>query len=219
MKKSLILFAVTYLLPPLLWLYFSSLRVREINAEWHKKKRAAGENVIFLLLHEYMLLPLSLNRHQGVWVLVSQHFDGELITRVLHFFGFRTVRGSSTRGGLKALIEMRKRLIKEGGDVAITPDGPRGPRREVKAGAIQLALSTGRPLVLAGVYAPTAWRFKSWDHFCLMKPFSRCTVLYSDPIVPPAEKDPAALNHFALELGRQLDALEREGARILEGRE
>ncbi|MGG7073472.1 lysophospholipid acyltransferase family protein [Campylobacter sp. 9BO] len=109
-------------------------------------------------------------------VIISDHRDGELITKIIKFFGIKTIRGSSSRGGAKALIEAL-REIKNGTDVIITPDGPRGPRHSVADGAVVIAQKTKREIYALNYEASSFWELKSWDKMIIPKPF--CTINFS----------------------------------------
>ncbi len=117
----------------------------------------------------------------GVGVLISEHRDGEIISQVIARFGHFSIRGSSSRGGSRALLEA-VREVKNGHDVAFTPDGPRGPRHSYAPGALMLAQRTGAPIVSIGTYADRLWRLSSWDRFEIPKPFARVTVVYGAPL-------------------------------------
>jgi len=113
--------------------------------------------------------------------MISEHFDGELIARTNRYFGIDAVRGSSKRGGAKALIGAM-RLLKSGYDVAITPDGPRGPRRSVAGGVVALAKKSDA-YILPFSYASTRyWKLGSWDGFIIPKPFSRIDFFVGEPL-------------------------------------
>ena len=118
----------------------------------------------------------------GVSVLVSLSNDGELIARTLHLLGFRTHRGSSSRGGAQGLLGLI-RFVREGGQACIAVDGPRGPLRTVKPGIIEVAGKTGAPVVPARAFASRAWRFRNtWSRSYIPKPFATVTVVCSSPI-------------------------------------
>jgi len=102
--------------------------------------------------------------------------------------GFKAVRGSSSRGGAAALIALR-RVLRAGGDVAITPDGPVGPRYEVQGGVVKLAQSTGVPVVPLHARCSSAWRLNTWDGFMIPKPFSRVTIVFDEALVVPRKLD------------------------------
>jgi lysophospholipid acyltransferase (LPLAT)-like uncharacterized protein len=135
---------------------------------------------VFALWHGELLPLLAQHRDQGVVVLISEHRDGEVIAQIAHALGFRTVRGSTSRGAARALLAIT-RSLQDGDEVAVTPDGPRGPRHTFAPGALVAANRADVPIVAIGVTATRAWRLKSWDAFMIPKPFSRITIVYSDP--------------------------------------
>lgn len=118
--------------------------------------------------------------------MISSSRDGELITAVGSFLGYTAVRGSSTRGGKEATREMVQ-YLEQGKSCAITPDGPRGPRRQMKMGTVQIARLTGCSVVPFGFAAEHPWRLKSWDQFIIPKPFSRGVFVYGEPILIPSQ--------------------------------
>lgn len=155
-------------------------RIRARNAEGWQRMRAEKKPWVFALWHA-VLLPIAYKHsNEGVAVLVSQHRDGELIARVLAAWGNSTVRGSTTRGGSRALLAMIKEL-EQGIPVAVTPDGPKGPAEEFQGGALIAAQRAGVPVIAMAVHADRAWRLKSWDRFMIPKLFARVTFAYGDP--------------------------------------
>ena len=155
-------------------------RVREVNRTPSQKLRDAGHPVIMVLWHGELLPLLWHHRGEGITVLVSEHGDGELLARVAESLGFRTVRGSTSRGAGRALLGMI-RVVQAGGDAGFTPDGPRGPARSFAPGALIVAQRTGAPLVTMRASTSRAWRLRSWDSFMIPKPFARITVAYGSP--------------------------------------
>ncbi len=139
---------------------------------------------VFVFWHgELMMLPfayIDYRKSKNIDTIVSQHHDGEIATKLLHFFGGGTIRGSSSKGGLKALKDAFSSL-KNGRDVGITPDGPRGPRHSVADGAVVIAQKKGVPIVTMNVKMSRCWRFNSWDKFVIVKPFATLDFYYSDP--------------------------------------
>jgi lysophospholipid acyltransferase (LPLAT)-like uncharacterized protein len=117
-----------------------------------------------------MLLPAYHYARPDIKVLISTHADGQLIAEACQRLGFALARGSSTRGGVEAVRDM---LRANDTHLAVTPDGPRGPRRRVQAGVVYLAARTGLPIVPVGFAARRPWRAKSWDRFAVPRPFSR----------------------------------------------
>lgn len=170
---------------PLVRLLGHTWRVQRINKACIDQLRRAQMPIVFALWHGDMLPLLYLHRDEGISVLISEHRDGELIARIAEALGFRTVRGSTSRGAARALAGMVREL-QSGHDVAVTPDGPRGPARSFAPGALVAAQRAAAPVVAVGVSARGAWRLKSWDRFVIPKPFSRVRVAYSDPVMVDA---------------------------------
>jgi len=159
---------------------FLTVRIQTMGEEHLRPFRDAGTPVIFVFWHGRLLPLVHVHRRQQAVVLVSEHGDGEYITRILERLGFGTVRGSSTRGGVRGLKGL-VRAARRGHDLAVTPDGPRGPNREFKPGAITVARMTGLPLIPIGVGASSGWRADSWDRFLVPRPFSTVRVAYGPP--------------------------------------
>lgn len=169
----------------------STWRLRVINAEPHRAVRASGQPVIYTFWHGTMLPLLWQHRKERVAILISEHGDGEIIARIAHSLGYHSVRGSTSRGGERAILGTVREL-ENGRDVAFTPDGPRGPRESFAPGALVVSQRTGAPLVLITVDAPRAWRLTSWDRFLIPKPFARVTIAYEDPLRVEASNARAA---------------------------
>jgi lysophospholipid acyltransferase (LPLAT)-like uncharacterized protein len=167
-------------------------RIRVRNDDALRAMRADREPIVFSLWHGHLLPLLYHHRREGVTVLISEHGDGEIIARVAEGLGFRTVRGSTSRNGARALLEA-SRVIEQRGDLAFTPDGPRGPARKVAPGVAIVAHRTGAPVIAAVAHAHSPWRLSTWDRFEIPRPFSRITIAYSDPLfVDVAEAREAA---------------------------
>ena len=209
-RKSRLLLAI---LTPLYRLWMSTLRVRFLAPEKSRARIEAGEPAIFALWHEGLACTLWVCRKRGLIAMVSRHRDGELVTRLAQKFGFGAERGSSTRGGSSALRGMIERA-KEGHPLAITPDGPKGPRRVAQAGALEIARRSGVPIIPVLPIADRAHRFGSWDRMALPWPFARTLLLYAEPFeVSPEDDGDAAL----AELQKRLDTLsERAEANLVE---
>jgi hypothetical protein len=146
----------------------------------------APERYIYAFWHENLLLPLSRYGRPDIRVLISKHADGQLIAEVARRLGFELVRGSTTRGGVEAIRQMVR--LGQAAHFAVTPDGPRGPRRVVQPGLIYLAARTGLPIVPAGIGFRRPWRMNSWDRFAVPRPFSFMTCVTPEPIHVPAWK-------------------------------
>lgn len=177
---------------PLVRLLGLTWRIRLINNTCIDRLRRERRPIVFTLWHGDLLPLLFHHRGEGVSVLISEHRDGELIARIAESLGFRTVRGSTTRGASRALIGLARQL-EAGHDVAITPDGPRGPARKFAPGALIAAQRACAPLIAVGVVVSKAWRLRSWDRFVIPKPFSTVRIAYSDPVLldAPSARDAA----------------------------
>jgi lysophospholipid acyltransferase (LPLAT)-like uncharacterized protein len=170
---------------PLLYALGWTLRTRELGCmEW--SLRSPRESALWALWHETLLLGTWFFRRRDIHVMISASRDGELIARITHKLGYTPVRGSTSKGALGATRRLVA-CLREGRLTAITPDGPRGPRRRAQPGMIGVARLSGRPLVAIGIAAERAWRLRSWDRFAIPKPFSRVCYAYSDPIYVPRE--------------------------------
>ena len=152
-------------------------RIRVIGDEGLRAERDEGRAVIITLWHGQMLPLLYQHRGEGVAILISEHRDGEIIARIATALGHRTVRGSTTRGAGRALLSM-VRQVESGQDIAVTPDGPRGPAKSFAAGALIVAQRTGAAIIPATVVARSAWRLGSWDRFMIPRPFARVVISY-----------------------------------------
>lgn len=155
-------------------------RFRITNAAPWRELRLRRQPFIFAFWHGTMLPLVWTHRGEGVPVVISEHRDGEIIARIVEKFGFKTIRGSSSRGAARALMGIVREL-EHGSEVAVTPDGPRGPARRFASGALVAAQRVGVPIVGVGVVASHAWRLNSWDRFMIPKPFSRVHVAYTLP--------------------------------------
>lgn len=181
-----------------------TVRIRIENDRAYRPRMQEGKPVIFALWHG-RLLPLGfVHRGQDIVCLASRSADGEYITRVLQHWGFDVVRGSSSSGGDTAFRDLVRR-VRAGHSVAVTPDGPRGPRERLKPGVLQLAQMTNVPLVPLAAAASRAWWFVSWDRFLVPQPFARLHVAYGDPIF--VDRDTKDLTELTARTEATLNAL------------
>jgi len=203
--------AVGWLVALAIRLVYATLRVRVVDDHGVFAARAAGGGpVIVVFWHETLvLIPLLAARWAGrVTALLSRHRDAEIAARALGRLGIGTVRGSSTRGwagALRGLLAARAR----GEDLAIVPDGPRGPRRRVKEGVVQLARATGLPVVAFAAAARPASRLGSWDRLVIPHPFARVVLVGGRPRHVPRDADAAAQAAALADVQADLDALTR----------
>lgn len=161
--------------------------------------------------HDRILLATYFWRFSNYAAMVSESFDGEYIARTSQRFGHGIVRGSSTRGGTKALRQMKNLLKKEKFSLILTIDGPKGPRYEVKSGAILLAKITGVPIIPILVEPKKFWTVNSWDKMQIPKPFTKAKVFVSEPIYVSKDSDKEELENKRLEVQETLDELVKLG--------
>jgi hypothetical protein len=168
-----------------------------------------GKCAIVAFWHGRLLMMPFAYPGQRVTILISQHRDGEYITRVAQWLGFGVVRGSATRGGATAFKQLIQAL-RDGRHVVITPDGPKGPRHQVKSGVIHLARLTGVPILPVAFGAWPRTILKSWDRFLVPHPFGRGVYAWGEPIHVPADADKVAVEKLQSMLADRLDALGME---------
>jgi lysophospholipid acyltransferase (LPLAT)-like uncharacterized protein len=142
-----------------------------------------NEHVIYCFWHEYIVSILPRWGHTPLTVLCSQHRDGEWVNQISESLGFNIVRGSSTRGGSSAIRQMKKNS--KFSSIAVTPDGPRGPRREMAMGPVYLSSLLGLPLVPLGIGMTDPYRLKTWDRFAIPRPSSRIRLIFGPKIFIP----------------------------------
>ncbi|KXK29893.1 MAG: hypothetical protein UZ01_01869 [Candidatus Brocadia sinica] len=178
------------------------IRLLALTIRIHDDPKGFNEKIqtthaIYTFWHCLMLIPAYVGRNKNIQVLISQHSDGEFIAQVIKRLGFGVIRGSSTRGGVRAVKAMVDK-IQEGHPIAITPDGPRGPRFVVQPGSIYLSQKTRLPIVPTTVGLSRYWKLPSWDKFRIPKPFSRAIMMYGDPIYIPPNLSEEETEHYRL---------------------
>ena len=201
--------AAKWLLAP----YYTTIRIvegPEVRARMLRHPRPAG---IYAFWHSHQLSALWHFRRTGAGILISASKDGEYIARIARSVGFVPLRGSSSRlgaAGLKALIE----FARSGRPVAITPDGPRGPRHSIGLGVLAVAQKSGYPVVPVAIGLSSFWELPSWDRFRIPKPFARGYACWGEPLSVPPDADDATLAHLAAELQARMIALEEFADRM-----
>ena len=197
----------------LLYIVFQTLRCRWYGIQKLRELHQRGEGVIYAFWHQRMLAFVYTHRGRKVCVLVSPHRDGELITQVIHRYGFVTVRGSSRRQSVKGLLGMLE-SAKVWRELAITPDGPKGPPYRVQPGVIKIAQWTGRYIVPGAYGASQAWEIPSWDRFLIPLPFSRIAVCVGTPLQVPSCATPQKQRELCLQLERELRKVTEQADRL-----
>lgn len=202
----------------------ATMRIRHVGREGLDDLEAAGERYIHAFWHSRLLFMPYSYRGARIALLISQHRDGEYITRTMlrlrrmHAAGFEVsaVRGSSTRGGAAALRGAVRKL-RDGWDVGITPDGPRGPRHEVQPGVIEIARLSGAAVVPVTFAAHPAWEMSSWDRFLVPRPFARGLFLYGEPMAIPRQAGDGQRAALRSRLEQTLTDLTRRAERDVRG--
>jgi lysophospholipid acyltransferase (LPLAT)-like uncharacterized protein len=161
---------------------------RERGTEHLTELAQAGRPPIFAFWHGRILAATLYFRDRGIVVITSENFDGEWIARIIRRFGYGTARGSTSRGGARALVQLRRDLD-EGRPAAFTVDGPRGPARVAQPGAVWLAGATGHPVVPFHIEASRYWTVNSWDRHQIPKPGSTVAIAIGEPIDVPDTSD------------------------------
>ena len=187
-----------------------TVRFETVGAGYLEAVERAGKVPIYTVWHDRIFLGTYYLQNRQIVVITSQSFDGEYIARFLTSFGFGTARGSSTRGGVGALVEMI-RLMKKGLATAFTIDGPKGPRYVAKSGACLLAKKTGNPILPFSVEAEKFWTVRSWDKLQIPKPFTRARFYYAEPIFVPTDANDEEIEENRIELQSALDKLVERG--------
>ncbi len=181
--------------------------VETLNSSLAGPERPQGR--ILVTWHGRTLIPANLLRNRGYWALISQSRDGEVQNQIFQRFGFQTVRGSTKRGGVRGALQMARK-VKEGGVLAFTPDGPRGPTHKVQPGVILMAEKSGAPIVPVGISASRRWLINSWDSYLIPQPFARAYFLVGEPIYAAKGLDEAGRAAVAVQVECALNRLERE---------
>jgi lysophospholipid acyltransferase (LPLAT)-like uncharacterized protein len=196
-----------------LWVGTLSYRYRPLGPNVDPNRPGFRGRYIYAFWHENILLPAYHYGRPDIWVLISRHADGQLIAEAARHLRFRVVAGSTTRGGAEALRQMVR--LSEHGHLAITPDGPRGPRRRVQPGVVYLSARTGLPIIPIGIAFASAWRMRSWDRFALPRPGSAAACVTTEPIAVPEELGRSGLEDYRLRVEEALHRATVEAEKLV----
>src|SRR5262245_46643273 len=198
------------LAPPLprilLRLLRGTLRIDTVGAEALRARWARGERAIVSFWHNRLLMLPLIADGQPMCIMVSQHRDGEIATNLLGAWGVSTVRGSATRGAVGGFLRLVD-AYRRGSNLAVIPDGPRGPRYVAKPGAVYLAKAVGSPIYPIAYAANRAARLRSWDGLIIPLPFARVLIQFGEPLELPADASDELVEDCRAELERRLNAL------------
>ena len=192
----------------------STLRWRADGLEHLAAVERAGLPPIMAFWHGRILPATVYFRRRGIVVITSENFDGEWIAGIIEKFGYGTARGSTSRGGRKALLQLTRDMA-AGKPAAFTVDGPRGPARVAQPGAVWLAKTTGSPVLPFHIETDRHWTLKSWDRTQIPRPFATAAIAIGEPLYVAREADAAALDDAARTLEQRLQALEARALAML----
>ncbi len=202
---------------PIVALLARTFRWRVEGIEHLHASERTGRPPILAFWHGRILPATWFWRRRGIVVMTSENFDGEWIARIIERFGYATARGSTSRGGRRALIQM-KRDVMAGRETAFTLDGPRGPAKHAQPGAVWLAGATGSPILPFHIESARHWTARSWDATQVPKPFSTVAIAIGAPINVPADADANTLEQARVGLEQTLAVLERRAIDMLADR-
>jgi len=177
---------------------FSTMSIKEIPDGYSQNLERQGKHAIYAFWHAHMLLPAYVGRQRNVKVLISQHRDGEYIAQIVQKLGYSVARGSTTRGGAKALLKMIKKIKEESISLAIL-----------------LGQKTQYPIIPVMIYLAKYWELPSWDRFCIPKPFSKARIFYGNPIMVPPKLEKSDVEEYRVSLERALVKLGNEAERMV----
>jgi lysophospholipid acyltransferase (LPLAT)-like uncharacterized protein len=185
----------------------ATYRWRTEGIEHYDRIVASGKQPILGFWHGRILPATYFFRNRGIFVMISLNFDGEWIGRTIQRFGYGVARGSTSRGGSRALVQLRRELS-QGRPAGFALDGPRGPARVAQPGAVFLAGATGQPLLPFHIEANRFWTAGRWDRTQIPKPFARVAVAVGEPISVP-DSHPTTIQRYLRVLEEQLGVLEK----------
>ena len=212
--KRLQVAAIAGLGYPLINALGHTLRWRVEGLQHFDAIQASGRQPVMAFWHGRILPATFYFRRRGIVVITSENFDGEWIARIIERFGYGTARGSTSRGALKALLQL-KRDMRDGRAAGFTVDGPRGPARVAQAGAVWLAHETGNPVLPFHLDASSHWTLRSWDQTQIPKPFSTVALVVGEPMEVTKDASDAALEQARVDLEQRLAALEARATALL----
>jgi lysophospholipid acyltransferase (LPLAT)-like uncharacterized protein len=192
----------------------ATLRWRGEGLHHFDRIRASGHQPIMAFWHGRILPATYYYRRRGIVVITSENFDGEWIAGIIERFGYGTARGSTSRGGRRALLQLTRALA-AGNPAGFTADGPRGPSRVSQPGAVWLAKTTGNPVLPFHLEADRHWTVKSWDRTQIPKPFARIAIAMGEPMYVRDDADADALEEARANLDARLLGLELRALAML----
>ena len=194
---------------PIYWLVRLILATVKIQLIGWDKVEALTTGSILSGWHGRIVLATKVFRGRGVYALISHSRDGEMQNKIFRLFGFKTIRGSTGRGGIKALRECIN-VLKSGEMMAFTPDGPRGPSGVVQNGMLVMAKKSGAAMIPVGVSANRRWLFRSWDRYMIPKPFSAGVMIFGEPMYLDENASDEQVELVRQQFEKEMHRLERQ---------
>lgn len=195
-----------------------TLRLRILNFEQVLARARQGKGAVLVTWHGRSFIPANVFRGRGFWAIISLSRDGEIQNHIFRRFGFRIIRGSTGRGGIRAALEAARR-VSEGGILAFTPDGPRGPSRQVQPGALFIAQKSGCPIIPAGVSAYPRASLPTWDHYMVPLPFARGVFIFGEPVEVPEGIDEQQFEQLRQKVEEAINVLEAQAEQMVRARQ
>ena len=190
------------------WWGKSCSAITVVNGDYEAERTAAGQGCVYVTWHQRFFNLYFLHHRRPLTIMISRSKDGDLAAGAAHRVGFATVRGSSSRGGATAMYQlidvMRNRSATSAGMLG---DGPKGPARKLKMGALKIAQATGAPILPFAYSAKRHKLFASWDRFMLPLPFSPLVVIFGEPLIVPSQASDKDLEELRLKVENSLNEL------------
>ncbi|MEW6455283.1 MAG: lysophospholipid acyltransferase family protein [Acidobacteriota bacterium] len=206
--RKLFLFILKELIFFIIIFISKTSKIKFVRRENFENLKRSGEKVILLLWHGRIILPIYVHRKQSIMPLVSLSKDGDLAAVVLKRFGYIPIRGSSSRGGIEAFKAMKDKVFQN--IIAIIPDGPRGPGRKLKPGALYLAKQTGSSIIPLTFSCKIKKILKGWDKHLIFSPFNKCAIFYGERFKVPDNLNDSQIEELRKELEEKMVLLDRE---------
>ena len=191
-----------------------TLRYRLEGFESYENATSDGGGAVLVTWHGRTFVPANFFANRGWWAIISLSRDGEIQNRIFQRFGFRTVRGSTGRGGVRAALQATRR-VREGGSLTLTPDGPRGPTRVFGEGSLLIAQRSGRPVIPVGISARPRKLIPTWDSYLIPYPFARAALVFGEAVVVPEKLDADQEAALAKHLAGEIDRLEQRAEELV----
>jgi len=199
----------------MLFLTVRARHLRVVSDATPYVKPVGTQRYMFCMWHDHILMAVFSSRTYSLAGLISQHRDGSYLADSVRIAGIQPVRGSTSRGGIEAVREI---LSHPELHLAMTPDGPRGPRRKMKDGIVYMSSRSGRPIIPTALIASRAWTIDgSWTDMTIPKPFSTVLLITGSPIIVPEDLPREDMERWAAALEVEMDRLDRIGHRIMSG--